>query len=147
MPARAKNILLFLSLFIASILVPCQAQDTSCQPGPMTTQSPSQLKMCEGKRYAKANKQLNNTYKQIMEDWKGYGTQSGSSKEARAVSTAEIVQIRNAEIAWIKYKRAFCHTQAIAWQGSGLQPAMVKDCLTALTHEQNANLKMLEPAR
>lgn len=147
MPAPAKKNLLVISVIIAGAIVPCAAQDISCQPGPMTTQSPSRLKVCEGKRYARANEALNKTYKHIMKDWKGYGTKSGSSKEARAISPTEIAQIRSAEIAWIQYKRAFCHTQAIAWAGSGLAPAMVRDCLTALTHEQTANLRMVEPAR
>lgn len=90
-----------------------------------TAQSQAEMNMCWGKEYKAADAKLNNTYQEFM------------SK----VDQSEKVQLKNAQLAWLKYRDANCEFVADQYKGGTMRPMIAAMCLADVTNARVNELK------
>ena len=119
--------LLVLNLFVVTL-----AQDKKKDPC-ADAQSQADMNMCWGKEYKAADAKLNKTYQEFM------------SK----LDESEKVQLKNAQLAWLKYRDANCEFVAEQYKGGTMRPMIAAICLADVTNarvnELTSQIKDREP--
>jgi len=88
-------------------------------------QSQAEMNMCWGKEYKAADAQLNKTYQEFM-------TKLDESEKA---------QLRNAQLAWLKYRDTNCEFVADQYKGGTMRPMIAAICLAEVTNARVNELK------
>jgi uncharacterized protein YecT (DUF1311 family) len=88
-------------------------------------QSQAEMNMCWGKEYKAADAQLNKTYQDFM------------SK----LDESEKVQLKSAQLAWLKYRDANCEFVADQYKGGTMRPMIAAICLADVTNARVNELK------
>src|ERR1041384_7648352 len=87
-------------------------------------QSQAEMNMCWGKEYKAADAKLNKTYQDLM------------SK----LDESEKVQLKNAQLAWLKYRDANCEFVADQYKGGTMRPMIAAICLADVTDNRTKEL-------
>jgi uncharacterized protein YecT (DUF1311 family) len=121
--------LVLLIIFVASSLAQNQKKPEPCADA----QSQAEMTICWGKEYKAADAQLNKTYQGFM------------SK----LDESEKVQLKNAQLAWLKYRDANCDFVADQYKGGTMRPMIAAICLADVTNarvtELRSQMKEREP--
>src|ERR1041385_9267042 len=112
--------------FILSLLlgVVTFAQDQKKDPC-ADAQSQAEMNICWGKEYKAADARLNEAYRQFM------------SK----LDDEEKAQLKNAQLAWLKYRDANCDFVADQYKGGSIRPMIAAICLADVTNNRTTELK------
>ena len=112
-----------LSLLVVSgdLLVHAQEKKKPCADA----QSQAEMNICWGKEYKAADAQLNKTYQDFM------------SK----LDESEKVQLKNAQVAWLKYRDTNCEFVADQYKGGTMRPMIAAICLAEVTNARVNELK------
>ena len=81
---------------------------------------------CAHKQFLAADAELNKAYSKLM---------------AKLDDAEERAKLKDAELAWIKYRDANCEYEAFFYRGGTIRPAILSHCLARLTNERAAQLK------
>jgi len=112
---------LFLLILCATIFSQNQKEKDPCAEA----QSQAEMNMCWGKEYKAADAKLNKTYQDFM------------SK----LEESEKVQLKNAQLAWLKYRDANCEFVADQYKGGTMRPMILAICLADVTNARVNELK------
>ena len=88
-------------------------------------QSQAEMNTCWGKEYKAADVKLNQTYQDFM------------SK----LDESEKLQLKNAQLAWLKYRDANCEFVADQYKGGTMRPMIAAICLADVTNARLNELK------
>ena len=108
-------------LLLASV---CLAQKEKKDPC-ADAQSQAEMNICWGKEYKAADTKLNATYQEFM------------SK----LDESEKVQLKNTQLAWLKYRDANCEFVADRYKGGSMRPMIAAICLADVTNNRTTELK------
>lgn len=114
----AKPIHAFLIASSFSIAVPAIAQEPDCKD----PQTQSDMTICAGRDYQKADKSLNASYSKIRE-------RLADDEPVRKA-------LLEAQRAWIKFRDAECAFSTMGTEGGSIQPMLKAMCLTELTEQR-----------
>src|ERR1044072_490442 len=112
---------LLLLILCATILSQNQEKKDPCADA----QSQAEMNMCWGKEYKAADAKMNKTYQDFM------------SK----LDESEKVQLKNAQLAWLKYRDTNCEFVADQYKGGTMRPTIAAICLAEVTHAGAKELK------
>ncbi len=118
LPKTSALVMLLLS---ATIFSQNQKEKDPCADA----QSQAEMNMCWGKEYKAADARLNKTYQEFM------------SK----LDEGEKVQLKNAQLAWLKYRDANCEFVADQYKGGTMRPMISAICLADVTNARVNELK------
>jgi uncharacterized protein YecT (DUF1311 family) len=118
-----KHVSALLTLFaVAALSVFGQAQKKDpCADA----QTQAEMNMCWGKEYKAADAKLNKTYQDFM------------SK----LDEAEKLQLKNAQLAWLKYRDTNCEFVSDQYKGGTMRPMIAAMCLADVTNARVTELK------
>src|ERR1051326_4017315 len=88
-------------------------------------QTQGDMNICWGNQYKAADTQLNETYQKLV----------------ALLETAEKVQLKNVEAAWIKYRDANCEFVADQYKGGSMRPMIYAMCMADMTTNRTTELK------
>lgn len=83
------------------------------------------LNMCADREFKAADAVLNRVYQQLL-------SKSGADK----------AKLKEAEIAWLKYRDANCDYEASAFEGGSMQPMIYSFCLARMTRNRTAEFQL-----
>ena len=109
------------AFLIAGLATPASAQNCA---DPRTQ---VEMNQCAAIAYREADAELNAIYKPARSRL----PESGASA------------LRDAQHAWITYRDKACEAEGSQYEGGSIQPLVVNNCLTRLTRERVAGLKIL----
>jgi uncharacterized protein YecT (DUF1311 family) len=112
---------LFLLVVIAVGFAQAQEKKDPCADA----QSQAEMNMCWGKEYKAADARLNKTYQEF----------------ASKLDESEKVQLKNAELAWLKYRDLNCEFVADQYKGGSMRPMIAAICLADVTNSRTTELK------
>ena len=112
---------LLLLIICATILSQNQEKKDPCADA----QSQAEMNMCWGKEYKAADAKMNKTYQDFM------------SK----LDESEKMQLKNAQLAWLKYRDANCDFVADQYKGGTMRPMIAAICLADVTNARVNELK------
>jgi len=112
---------LLLLILCATILSQNQEKKDPCADA----QSQAEMNMCWGKEYKAADAKMNKTYQDFM------------SK----LDESEKMQLKNAQLAWLKYRDANCDFVADLYKGGTMRPMIAAICLADVTNARVNELK------
>ena len=116
---KLAAVVLTLLLLAAACLGRAQKRDPCAD-----AQSQAEMNMCWGKEYKAADAKLNKTYQEFM------------SK----LDESEKVQLKNAQLAWLKYRDANCEFVADQYKGGTMRPMIAAMCLADVTNARVSEL-------
>lgn len=103
----------------------CFAQEQK-KPEPCTdAQTQAEMTMCWGKEYKAADVRLNEAYRQF----------------ASKLDEEDKAQLKNAQLAWLKYRDANCDFVADQYKGGTMRPMIAAICLADVTNNRTTELK------
>ena len=117
---------LLLLILPAAVLAQDQTKDPCAN-----AQSQAELNMCWGKEYKAADARLNTAYREFM------------SK----LNEEETAQLKNAQLAWLKYRDTNCDFVADQFKGGSMRPMIAAMCLADVTDARAKELKSQMKAR
>ena len=88
-------------------------------------QSQGEMNMCWGKEYKAADAKLNKTYQEFV----------------TKLDESEKVQLKNAQLTWLKYRDANCEFVADQYKGGTMRPMIAAICLADVTNARVNELK------
>jgi uncharacterized protein YecT (DUF1311 family) len=88
-------------------------------------QSQAEMNICWGKEYKAADARLNSAYREFM------------SK----LNEEETAQLKNAQLAWLKYRDANCEFVADQFKRGSMRPMIAAMCLADVTDTRAKELK------
>lgn len=88
-------------------------------------QSQAEMNMCWGKQYKAADARLNTVYRDFM----------------TKLTEEESTQLKNAQLAWLKYRDTNCEFVADQFKGGSMRPMIVAMCLADVTNARVSELK------
>lgn len=112
---------LLVLIFSVTLLGQNQGKKDPCADA----QSQAEMNMCWGKEYKAADAKLNKTYQDFM------------SK----LDESEKIQLKNAQLAWLKYRDANCDFVADQYKGGTMRPMIAAICLADVTNTRVNELK------
>jgi uncharacterized protein YecT (DUF1311 family) len=112
---------LLLLILCATILSQNQEKKDPCADA----QSQAEMNMCWGKEYKAADAKMNKTYQDFM------------SK----LDESEKMQLKNAQLAWLKYRDTNCDFVADQYKGGTMRPMIAAICLADVTNARVNELK------
>jgi len=112
---------LLLLIICATILSQNQEKQAPCADA----QSQAEMNMCWGKEYKAADAKMNKTYQDFM------------SK----LDESEKMQLKNAQLAWLKYRDTNCDFVADQYKGGTMRPMIAAICLADVTNARVNELK------
>lgn len=118
-----SKIFLLLALLLGTGSVFCQQPRKSVPCA--TFESQAAMNICAGKEYKSADASLNRMYQQLA---------ALLGDEAKA-------QLKEAEMAWIKYRDAHCEFVADEYKGGSIRPTILGLCLADVTRNRTTELK------
>jgi|CryBogDrversion2_11_1035321.scaffolds.fasta_scaffold10926_2 uncharacterized protein YecT (DUF1311 family) len=101
---------------------PVLAQDQ--QPNCTNPMTQTDMNICSGIAYEKADKKLNQVYKQLQ-------SKSSKSEQAQLVKVQQI---------WIKFRDAVCNYEGMGYEGGTIQPLIIATCLEQYTIQRTNEL-------
>ena len=116
--------LLIAGLLVVTFAAALLAQNKKKEPC-ADAQSQGEMNICWGKEYKAADAQLNKTYQLFM------------SK----LDESEKAQLKNAQVAWLKYRDANCEFVADQYKGGSMRPMIAAICLADVTKARVNELK------
>jgi uncharacterized protein YecT (DUF1311 family) len=116
--------LLFAGLLVLTFAAALRAQEQKKEPC-ADAQSQGEMNICWGKEYKAADAQLNKTYQDFM------------SK----LDESEKAQLKNAQVAWLKYRDTNCEFVADQYKGGSMRPMIAAICLADVTNARTNELK------
>ena len=112
-------------LIVLSFVSAAFAQEQK-KPEPCAdAQTQAEMTMCWGKEYKAADARLNEAYRQF----------------AAKLDDAEKVQLKNVQLAWLKYRDANCDFVADQYKGGTMRPMIAAICLADVTNNRTTELK------
>ena len=111
-----------LTLVLLTVL--CFAQEKKPEPC-ADAQSQSEMNICWGNEYKAADARLNKEYKQF----------------AAKLDDAEKAQLKEAQLAWLKYRDANCQFVSDRYKGGSIRPMIAAICLADVTNNRTTELK------
>ena len=119
-----KLIVTVLMILVMTIAY-CFAQEQK-KPEPCAdAQSQAEMNICWGNEYKAADARLNEAYRQF----------------ASKLDDAEKAQLKNAQLAWLKYRDANCDFVADQYKGGTIRPMIAAICLADVTNNRTTELK------
>lgn len=88
-------------------------------------QTQSEMNMCANQDLAKADAELNATYKALM----------------RTLDKTQQAEVKAIQLLWIQFKNRTCHFESTSAEGGSIQPLLLSSCLTQLTKARTKDLK------
>lgn len=88
-------------------------------------QSQGELNVCWGKEYKAADARLNTVYRAFM----------------TKLNEEESAQLKNAQLAWLKYRDTNCEFVADQFKGGSMRPMIAAMCLADVTNARVTELK------
>lgn len=119
------KLLMILSLALAGLATPAFPQDQEKSDPCATAQSQAEMNMCWGKQYQAADSRLNSVYREF------------TSK----LSDQEKAQLKNVQLAWLKYRDANCEFVADQFKGGSMRPMVAAMCLADVTNARVSELR------
>jgi uncharacterized protein YecT (DUF1311 family) len=119
-----KHVLALLTLF-AVVAISVLGQEQKKLDPCADAQSQAEMNMCWGKEYKAADAKLNKAYQDFM------------SK----LDESEKVQLKNAQLAWLKYRDTNCEFVADQYKGGTMRPMIAAMCLADVTNARVNELK------
>lgn len=113
-----------LTLFLSTALC-CFAQQKKKLAPCADAQSQAAMNICWGKEYKAADARLNEAYKQL----------------AAKLNDEEKAELKNAQLAWLKYRDANCDFVADQYKGGSMRPMIAAICLADVTNNRATELK------
>ena len=107
-------------IFVASVFGQGQKPEPCAD-----AQSQAEMNICWGKEYKAADARLNQVYQQFV---------SKLDEEEKA-------QLKNAQLAWLKYRDANCDFVADQYKGGTMRPMIAAICLADVTNNRTSELK------
>ena len=106
-------------------------------------QTQTEMNLCSGKEYAKADAHLNSIYHKIREQMKSDLAEAENLKNEKDQKSMRetIEKLTTAERAWIQYRDLLCGLAADAYEGGSIQPLIHSDCLREATEHHIQELK------
>src|SRR5438067_2750611 len=89
-------------------------------------QSQAEMNICWGKEYKAADARLNDAYRQF----------------ASKLDDEQKAQLKNAQVAWLKYRDANCDFVADQYKGGTIRPMIAAICLADVTNNRTTELKV-----
>ena len=118
-----KVVLLLILFVVAGAFAFAQNKE---QPDPCAkAESQADLNICWGKEYKAADVTLNQVYQQLVAQ----------------LSDAEKTQLKEVELAWLKYRDANCTFVADEYKGGSIRPMILAMCLTDMTNNRTVEIK------
>ena len=93
-------------------------------------QTNAEMKEQANKRFAKADKELNVVYKQLMAEVK-----SNKKHQQKIISAQRL---------WLKFRDLHCECESQNHEGGSLESLIYTECLTGLTLQRTKDLKALK---
>jgi len=90
-----------------------------------TAQTQAEMNICAGNEYKKADAELNQVYRKLVE----------------MLDDAEKSQLKSVETAWIKYRDANCEFVADQYKGGTIRPMILGLCLADVTKNRTTELR------
>ncbi|MDQ1592427.1 MAG: hypothetical protein QOG71_3054 [Pyrinomonadaceae bacterium] len=87
--------------------------------------SQHELNQCAARARDKADAELNRVYRELMKDTSG----------------AERAKLRDAQLAWLKFRDAHCDYRSVGNKGGSIYPMVVGFCLAKVTRERVEQLR------
>ena len=84
-----------------------------------------EMNQCAGKAYHAADATMNQIYRKL----------------ASMLDEAEQVQLKEAQLAWLKYRDANCEFVADEYKGGSIRPLIQATCLADMTRKRTTELK------
>ena len=117
---------LLISVLIAIALMGMTISAQKQKPKPCEdAQTQTDMNICWGNEYKKADAALNKTYQQLV----------------AMLGDEEKVQLKNVETAWLKYRDANCEFVGDQYKGGSIRPMIVAICLADVTNNRTTELK------
>jgi|SRR5207302_271917 len=88
-------------------------------------QSQAEMNICWGKEYKAADARLNEAYRQL----------------ASKLDVEEKTELKNAQLAWLKYRDANCEFVADQYKGGTIRPMIAAICLADVTANRTTELR------
>ncbi|GAA3871500.1 lysozyme inhibitor LprI family protein [Celeribacter arenosi] len=92
-------------------------------------QTQTDMNICAGLALDAADAELNATYQDVMADLKT--NQPGVA-----------LALRDAQRAWIPFRDAACHAEALRYEGGSIQPLIHASCLEKLTRQRTNDIRL-----
>jgi len=129
-----KWVMILFFIFLTPVLAESQGDDKpefNCdQETPMTTVD---VMECTGYFYAKADKELNEAYKKLVD----------VHKQEKGDDSDRLTYLRDMQRSWIKFRDAFCDYEASSFAGGSWAPIVYTGCLHTMTEQQTQRLREL----
>ena len=103
----------------------CVAQEQKKTEPCADAQTQAEMNMCWGKEYKAADTSLNEAYRRF----------------AAKLDDEEKAQLKNAQLAWLKYRDANCDVVADQYKGGTMRPMIAAICLADVTNNRTIELK------
>ena len=105
---------------------PATEQDDADREDPCPgSNSQHELNRCAARARDRADAELNKVYRELMKDTSG----------------AERVKLRDAQLAWIKFRDAHCDYKSVGNMGGSIYPMVYSFCLAGVTNERVKQLR------
>jgi uncharacterized protein YecT (DUF1311 family) len=125
---------LFAILAVSAWQTLAQAQDCD------SAASPIEMNRCARVAFEMADRQLNQTYQELMTGYKLFDAeQKAQHTESESAADALLATQR----AWIVFRDAECKLSGIATQFGSINPMIISMCLTRVTEDRVASLRKL----
>jgi len=112
-------------MILVMTIVYCFAQEQK-KPEPCAdAQSQAEMNICWGNEYKAADARLNEAYRQF----------------ASKLDDEQKAQLKNAQLAWLKYRDANCDFVADQYKGGTIRPMIAAICLADVTNNRTTELK------
>jgi len=89
--------------------------------------SQAELNQCAARARDKADAELNRVYRELMKDTSG----------------AERAKLRDAQLAWLKFRDAHCDYRSVGNKGGSIYPMVVGFCLAGVTNARVEQLRQI----
>ncbi|MDQ1558154.1 MAG: hypothetical protein QOD32_1214 [Pyrinomonadaceae bacterium] len=86
-----------------------------------------ELNRCAARARDKADAELNRVYRELMKDTSG----------------AERAKLRDAQLAWLKFRDAHCDYRSVGNKGGSIYPMVVSFCLAGVTNARVEQLRQI----
>ena len=117
---------LLIGLLVVLIGVSVSVSGQKQKPKPCEdAQTQTDMNICWGNEYKKADAALNKTYQQL----------------AAMLEDEEKAQLKAAETAWLKYRDTNCEFVADQYKGGSIRPMIAAICLADVTNNRTTELK------
>lgn len=87
-----------------------------------------EMNLCSRRNYEKADAEMNKVYKQLMLELARYETNHRP-------------KFQEAQLLWLKYRDAYCDSEASVYEGGSIRPTIYYSCLASVTQDRTRRLR------